>query len=159
MDNSESTNRQLTVNAAFLKDIKDDNRELKLLMDQISPLVDPLPTALNHWSELVPLLADLRDQLAMHFALEEAYGYFDDALVTAPQLNVTAQCLRGQHAELFAHIVKLADQAAETPVDAETRIAKLLKQFGQFRDAFQEHEEAELNLILTAMGDDLGVGD
>jgi len=159
MEKHSSSQRELTVNAAFLKDIKDDNRELKLLLDKISPLIAHLPRAINHWTELVTLLAALRDQLAMHFALEEAYGYFDEALVTAPQLNVTAQYLQHQHAGLFEQIVDLADQAAEVSTDAEEKIANLLDRFQQFQIAFQAHEEAELKLILEAMGDDIGVGD
>ena len=159
MGNSKTTVRQLTVNAAFLKDIKDDNRDLKLLMDKIRPLRTPLPTALNHWPELIRLFADLRDQLAMHFSLEEAYGYFDDAIVTAPRLNVTAECLKGQHSALFQQICELADQALELPADSEEHIAKFLKRFDQFQAAFQKHEEAELALILDAMDDDIGVGD
>ncbi len=43
--------------------------------------------------------------------------------------------------------------------DSEERIDKLLKQFDRFQTNFQNHEEAELKLILDAMDDDIGVGD
>lgn len=159
MDHHSATRRDLTVNAAFLKDIKDDNQELKQLLDKIVPLTDPLPMAVNHWSELVALLGDLRDQLAMHFALEEAYGYFEDALVTAPQLTLAAHSLKRQHIKLFEQIVRLAEKAAELPADAESQIAKLLQQFKSFQLDFQTHEREELDLILQALEDDIGVGD
>ena len=159
MGNSKTTVRQLTVNAAFLKDIKDDNRDLKALMDKIQPLTTPLPTAVNHWPELIRLFAELRDQLAMHFSLEEAYGYFDDAIITAPQLSVIAECLRSQHSPLFQQICDLADRALEVSADAEEQIEKFLNGFDQFQAEFQKHEEAELKLILDAMDDDIGVGD
>ena len=159
MGNSKTIVRQLTVNAAFLKDIKDDNRDLKVLIDKIQPLRTPLPTASNHWPELIRLFADLRDQLAMHFSLEEAYGYFDEAIVTAPQLNVTAECLKGQHSVLFQQICELADRALEVSADSEEQIEKFLNRFDQFQAEFQKHEEAELKLILDAMDDDIGVGD
>jgi len=100
VENSNTRTRQVVVNAAFLKDIKDDSRDLKVLMDRIQLVSYPLPTAINHWPELIRLFGDLRDQLAMHFSLEEAYGYFDDAIVTAPQLSVTAECLRSQHSPM-----------------------------------------------------------
>jgi hypothetical protein len=159
MGNSKTTVRQLTVNAAFLKDIKDDNRDLKILMDKIQPLSSPLPTAVNHWPELIRLFADLRDQLAMHFSLEEAYGYFEDAITTAPQLSVTAECLRSQHSRLFQQICDLADRALEVSADSEVQIDSFLNRFDQFQAEFQKHEEAELKLILDAMDDDIGVGD
>ena len=82
--------RRLTINAAFMKDIKDDNHQLKSLLDQITPLTAHYQTAINHWPELIQLIDALRDQLALHFALEEAYGYFDDAIGTEPQLSAIA---------------------------------------------------------------------
>ena len=159
MENSNTQTRQVVVNAAFLKDIKDDNRDLKVLMDRIHPLIQQLPTAINHWPELIPLFADLRDQLAMHFSLEEAYGYFEDAIVTAPRLSVTAECLRSQHAALFQQVCELADHALEVSADADVQIKKFLDKFTRFQSAFEKHEEAELKLILDAMDDDIGVGD
>ncbi len=159
MKKSKTRTGHVAVNAAFLKDIKDDNRELKALMDKIQPLASQLPTAVNHWPELIRLFADLRDQLAMHFSLEEAFGYFEDAIITAPQLSVTAERLRGEHAVLFQQIRDLADLAFEVPAEADEQISMLLKRFDDFQSKFQRHEEAELTLILDAMGDDIGVGD
>ena len=113
-DHAVST-RGLTVNAAFLKDIKDDNHQLKSLMDQLTPLTSHCQTAINHWPELIQLFDALRDQLALHFSLEEAYGYFDDAIDTEPQLTTLAECLRGEHAKLFESILAEAIRAADAP--------------------------------------------
>ena len=156
---SEVQTRGLSVNAAFLKDIKDDNHDLKVILDKIGPLSGHLQTATNHWLELIALVADLRDQLALHFSLEEAYGYFDDAVGSAPQLSVTAECLRSQHPKLFAKIRDLADRCLEVSADSSEQIERFLSDFASFREAFQSHEEDELKLILDAMDDDLGVGD
>ncbi len=159
MSTSRTTTRRLTVNAAFLKDIKDDNRDLKNLLDRIRPLAEHAQTATNHWHELIELFAELRDQLALHFSLEEAYGYFDEAIVTAPELSTSAEFLRSQHALLFARIRDLADVALEVSSESHEQVTRFLHDFAQFRDAFQQHEEAEFKLILTAMDDDIGVGD
>ncbi len=159
MSNANSQTRRLTVNAAFLKDIKDDNRDLKHLLDKIFPLAEYPQTAINHWAELINLFADLRDQLALHFSLEEAYGYFDDAVVTAPQLSTTAERLRGQHPKLFEKIRGLADKASEIRIDASEQVARFLAEFNHFRAEFEQHEEDELKLILDALEDDIGVGD
>lgn len=156
---TDTTTRRLSVNAAFLKDIKDDNRDLKILLDRIQPLAEHQQTATNHWPELVGLFADLCDQLALHFSLEEAYGYFDDAIMTAPQLSASAELLRGQHSQMFEQMRQLADLAGEIPADAGEKIARLLAEFEKFRRLFEKHEEAELKLILDALDDDIGVGD
>ena len=116
MSLTRTSTRRLTVNAAFLKDIKDDNRDLKILLDRLRPLAQHTQTACNHWVELIDLMGQLRDQLALHFSLEEAYGYFDEAIVTAPELSTTAECLRSEHSKLFARIRDLADSVLEVPV-------------------------------------------
>lgn len=159
MDTTNTKTRQLTVNAAFLKDIKDDNHDLKEILDQIAPLSEHPQTAMNHWSELVQLLEQLCDQLALHFSLEEAYGYFDDAVNHAPQLTASAEFLRGQHTELFKVIRALADKSTSVRSDNLDHVSKFLKEFLVFRQDFATHEEAELKLILDALDDDIGVGD
>ncbi len=159
MGTTRTSTRRLSVNAAFLKDIKDDNRDLKVLLDRIKPLAEHRQTAINHWVELIELFAGLRDQLALHFSLEEAFGYFDDAIVTAPQLSVTAECLRGQHAMLFEKIRDLADTAIELPPDRAESVSRCLEEFDRFRVALEKHEESELKLILDSLDDDIGVGD
>lgn len=152
-----STGR-LAVNAAFLKEIKEDNRQLKTLWDQMLPMMTHHETAKNHWSELVAGLAELRDQLALHFALEEAYGYFDDAVDIAPHLSVTAESLKGQHTKLFSQIRDLADLILESNVESVTDVKRLIRRFESFRGDFENHEEAELKLILQSFDDDLGGG-
>ena len=159
MSTTRTTTRRLTVNAAFLKDIKDDNRDLKILLDRIQPLAEHCQTAMNHWAELIELFAELRDQLALHFSLEEAYGYFDDAIVTAPQLSTIAESLRSQHSALFENIRDIADSSLEVSGDSTEQVTQFLQSFFRFRQSFEQHEEAELKLILTALDDDLGVGD
>lgn len=156
---TQTTTRRLSVNAAFLKDIKDDNRDLKILLDRIRPLAEHQQTATNHWSELTGLFTDLCDQLALHFSLEEAYGYFDEAIMTAPELSASAELLRGQHANLFEQIRHLADRASAVSPDAAEKVGHMLAEFARFQQALEKHEEAELKLILDALDDDIGVGD
>jgi hypothetical protein len=65
--------RTLTINAAFLQEIKEDNRELRHLLDGCAALLArPDPAGIDP-KRLAAMLSKLRDQLAMHFALEEAY--------------------------------------------------------------------------------------
>lgn len=155
---SQSTGR-LAVNAAFLQEIKDDNRQLKTLWDQLLPMVSHHETAKNHWPELLAGFAELRDQLALHFALEEAYGYFDDAVDIAPHLSATAELLKGQHTNLFSQIRDLADMIQELNPETAAPIKKMIRRFERFQTDFENHEESELKLILQSFDDDLGVGD
>jgi len=159
MSEANTSTRQVAVNAAFLKEIKEDNLLLKSLWDQIGPLSAHIETATNHWPELITLLSDLRDQLAIHFTLEEAYGYFDDAVDIAPQLSLQAETLRGQHRKLFEQIRDLADRVTEVSLESEQQSTAFMKRFSRFRQDLENHEEEELKLILESLDDDLGVGD
>ena len=40
----------------------------------------------------------------MHFALEDAYGYFEDAVAEAPRLSDMAEQLHSEHDGLFLEI-------------------------------------------------------
>lgn len=153
------TTGRLAVNAAFLQEIKDDNRQLKGLWDRLIPMMSHQETAKNHWPELIRGLAELRDQLAIHFSLEEAYGYFDDAVDISPHLSLNAESLKAQHSALFRQVRDLADLILECDVERLEKVTKLIRRFDLFRAAFESHEEAELKLILQSFDDDLGVGD
>ena len=159
MTSSNTSTRQLAVNAAFLKEIKEDNLHLKSLWDRITPISCHVETAVNHWPELISLLSDLCDQLALHFTLEEAYGYFDEAVNVAPQLSLHAEGLRGQHRRLFEQVRDLADRVTEVSLDSDEQLSKFVDSLCQFKSEFEKHEEAELELILQSLDDDLGVGD
>lgn len=150
---------RLMINAAFLQEIKEDNRQLKGLWDRLLPMLGHPETAQNHWAELIAGLAELRDQLAIHFSLEEAYGYFDDAVDAAPRLSVQAETLKAEHPKLFSQIRDVADRILETPAEPIEHVDRLLRRFESFRRDFERHEEAELKLILQSFDDDLGVGD
>lgn len=150
----------VTVNAAFLQEIKEDNRELRQLLENIRTIFwrPKLTTRPRH---VVELLGQLRDQLAMHFALEEAYGYFDDAVSVAPRLCCEAETLRSQHADMFTGICNIAEEA-ERLLDNDARndtFRQIVRRFAGWYDRLQDHERREANLVLDAFNDDIGVGD
>ena len=151
----------VTVNAAFLQEIKEDNRELRRLLGTADGLIaEPANdrTVAKRW---VDLLSELRDQLAMHFSLEEAYGYFDDAIDVAPRLSEQAEALRSEHETLFRVMCGLVE-SAERQLYRETSgraHKKILRDFVSFRHKFHDHESRENELILESLDDDIGVGD
>ena len=151
----------LTVNAAFLQEIKEDNRQLRDLMQQAVALFSSPRRGRLRPRQVVEHLWKMRDQLAMHFALEDAYGYFEDAVLEAPRLSEQSEVLHGEHDKLFIEICDLIEKAEqllyhECPSRHQTDLAV---QFYRFHARFQEHETRENELILEAFDDDIGVGD
>lgn len=152
--------RTVTLNPAFLREIKEDSQELHRLLDRLRETVgggaaSPPPRP------MFDLLEQLRDQSALHFALEEAYGYFDDPVDAAPRLAHQAELLRGQHSELYRELVGIVEAADELlhHERAAAGAATIAGRCRQFLAAFQRHEAAENELLLEAFADDLGVGD
>lgn len=97
----------------------------------------------------------------MHFSLEEAYGYFEDAMAVAPHLSRRAETLRGQHFDLFADLCRLVESAEQLLYHEQptSLLERLAGQYRRFLVRFREHESQESDLILEAFNDDIGTGD
>jgi predicted ATPase len=148
----------VTLNAAFLQEIKDDDEQLKTLLQQAremceSDLLTSVPA-----SRFASLLAELREQLAMHFALEEAYGYFDDPVSVAPHLSEQVESLRLQHSQLYEEISRLAETSRDiSRRNSDPRgVRQVADCFLAFDSRLQDHEEAENKLIMQAYTVDIG---
>ncbi len=155
------TTGTVTVNAAFLQEIKEDNRDLRrLLAETDEAFSQPLDASVPA-RPIADALVELRDQLAMHFSLEEAFGYFENAVSVDPRLSETAESLRSQHVELFGTICELVEDAEKLLYGEDTSlsVSRLTERFLDFRQRFHEHEAGEDELILEALDDDIGVGD
>ena len=159
-----STERGMTVNAAFLQEIKDDNRHLSELLEALAQVLSRIPHRRIRPTVLVDLLRRLRDQLAMHFALEEAFGYFDDAVDIPTHLSSQADILRCQHDTLFVELGVIVEEAEQVQYGekngrAATNIHRIAIAFSTFYRKLKDHEESERDLITQALYEDLGDGD
>lgn len=155
------TTTTLAVNAAFLQEIKEVNQQLWELVAELRGLCsDPLAIRARSW-DAHEMLNQLRDQLALHFALEEAYGYFEGAVSVEPRLSHRAAELRSQHRTLYRFAADIAEQAETlrrhgAPLDG---VCRLIHNFQMFDQDFQDHEAWENELIQAEFDDDIGVGD
>jgi len=150
----------VTVNAAFLQEIKEVNQELWSLLTDLRHRCQR-PIAPGHCRQLIDKLSQLRDQLALHFSLEEAYGYFEDPVDVAPQLGREAQRLRAEHKELYLDFCDLVDRAERMFYDEQHAALALWigPEFLALDRRLRAHEEAENELIMDAYDGDIGVGD
>jgi hemerythrin-like domain-containing protein len=148
----------VTINPAFFQEIKDDNRHLRDLRIAVQALIENRRVLRSHRNRLVTLLDELRDQLGMHFTLEETFGYFDDAIDVAPHLSESADRLRQEHGELFATVVDITDNtvAAQGNGFPSQQTEKLVDRIHEFEQQLTKHEEEETRLIFEAMNRDIG---
>ena len=155
------TTRTVTVNAAFLREIKEVNQDLWRLLADVRRMCDSPATIDSAPRRFLGLVEELRDDLALHFALEEAYGYFENPIDVAPRLCRQANELRTEHHELYLMIVDLSE-AAELLIHPSRVIGTVLTAVAQFQDFDQRlhrHESLENELIMEEYGGDIGVGD
>jgi hemerythrin-like domain-containing protein len=151
----------VTLNPAFLQEIKEDNQQLRdLFADVRRAFGHPRPDGPTR-QYLLETLENFRDQLATHFALEEAFGYFDDPVDAAPRLSEQAESLRSEHGELFMIICAMVEDAYDLLRGAynAAEFQELAHRFVRFEDAFSDHEARENALIMEAFNADIGVGD
>lgn len=150
---------QATFNAAFLLEIKEDNRRLRELFCEAAELF--LRPSMVRPHEAARLLASLRDQLAMHFALENAYGYLADVVDYAPRLCDRAHAMLAEHETLFvtcSELVERVERMESGDLRGSVR-RRVAWEFFEFQRRFQDHESRENDLIMDAFEQDIGVGD
>jgi hypothetical protein len=151
----------VTINAAFLQEIKEVDQDLWTLLGKARHACTR-PAALGgNGRYFLGLLTELRDQLALHFALEEAYGYFDDPVEVCPNFALNAERLRSEHRRLYAHLSAIVDRA-EAYVDhgQHSLLATSIPgQFILFDEALQNHERRENELLQLMLQDEIGTGD
>ena len=161
----------LTFNPAFLREIKEDDRHLNGLLAALRDLTgDKAPP---RRCRIIELLGELRDQLAFHFALEEAFGYFEDAVDVAPRVAERADELRAEHCELFEFIREIAEEAEQWRLhqaqpNGRSEVGphggamgarpfrRVLLRFRQFDQRLQLHEQQEGELVTEALETDIG---
>jgi predicted ribosome quality control (RQC) complex YloA/Tae2 family protein len=151
----------VTLNVAFLQEIKEVNEELWQLLDRLRYTCSRPLDITDHSRFFAGMLSELRDQLALHFALEEAYGYFEDPAEVNAYVSREADRLRNEHRRLYSQISKIAERAEVFLEEGHyTLLATTIPgQFILFDAALQNHENHENELLMQAIDNDIGVGD
>ncbi|MGV3486400.1 MAG: hypothetical protein ACO1RT_18425 [Planctomycetaceae bacterium] len=139
----------LAVNPAFLEEIKDSNTHLWQQLAQLRETCDSREARSSVLHRLVPLMNEVRDLLALQFALEESYGYIEVPASIATPLPHSIEHARAQHCALYLKASELAEQAEELEYRGwvAERVDQLVRQVVQFDLQFQDHERTERELI------------
>ena len=136
-----------------LEQILEVHRELRQAIDRLRSVLRQEMAV----SEALPMLVELRRQLAAHFEHEERGGYFREAVRRQPRLLAQAELLKRQHGGFLTQLAELERLAEGAAMPPEQR--RLRATFESFRLRFVEHEEGENQLFLEAFATDIGVGD
>lgn len=138
-------NATVTVNPAFLQEIKDSNLDLWRTRDEIHACFESIEPRAKVASQLVRLLDDLRDHLALQFALEEAYGFIT---VSQELAMPEAANAKRQHCALYLEISELCERAEELQYRglAAEQFALIVEETRLFDARWDAHERLERRL-------------
>jgi hypothetical protein len=143
----------VTVNAAFLQEIKEENQGLWRSLVELEQLCDkPIGHRLTRL--IVEKLAEFHEQLMTQFSLEETFGYFSNPASAPTQLCLAAAKARDEHGHLLYGLRQVVDEAEQMLL--EERYFELWVWVGQrflrFAKRLRSHEETECALMLDATG-------
>lgn len=151
----------IAINAAFLQEIKEVNQDLWKCLAEVGQLCDTVVWDDATCRQLTDRIDELLDHLALHFSLEEAYGYFDGPVVTGPRKSMQAKSLRDEHRQLYVELQDIDTTVGELfrhgkLAEASPRVKARLR---TFHDQLIDHESRENELIVEAVYEESGVGD
>jgi Histidine kinase-like ATPase domain len=126
--------------------------ELRAVIKRMAQLTSESGLRNINQQELIDLLKVFRDQLAQRF---DAFGYFEEAVKSAPNGGRQSQRLRDQHKELYQR----AQRVAETATNGADDFVSLSLQVQELLRDLEVYEAAETEIIVNAMFQDIGGGD
>ena len=148
----------VTINVAFLREIKEDNLSVR---EQTNRIYQRLKKGMTP-REAVDCLSDYRDSLETYFALEKCYGYFNNSRIKNPLISVRADDLQNEHEQLFNDVnelIELTEQIVYQECGPNLTLIEITDLFECFARRFELHEQNEMELMLRLCNEEFGVGD
>jgi hypothetical protein len=102
-------------------------------------------------SDIVRVLRQVREELAHHFADEEAGGCIEEAVSRCPQISHQADRVQGEHPELLGKLDALIAEVLDSRHTVAERIT-VQREFDELCKLLHAHEAAENDLLRHGFG-------
>jgi hemerythrin len=102
-------------------------------------------------ADVVHVLRQVREELARHFAKEEADGFLKNAASCSPELAAEARRIEDEHPRLLESADALIAQAMDSDQSVQKQVALELA-FDELRHHLDSHETAENALLRQSVG-------
>lgn len=149
----------IAINVPFLMEIKEDS-DFRQLLSEVYQQINHSPAPTPRMA--TEMLSSLRDQLETYFALEEFYGFVKKSTSAHAMYTKEAGELAGEHAQLymqFNDIIEQGEQIVYQECSQNVTVHDLADKLDQFCHALAQHEQKEMELMMKACNQDVGVGD
>lgn len=111
------------------------------------------PDEAPSFTEVVRIIIGMRNELARHFAQEEAGGCLEEAVSHCPKLSAEAGRIEAEHPQLLAEADRLIAQARQLLPTSVNQVA-LQREFENLFCKIRTHEKSESELLRQAFGTD-----
>ncbi len=151
---SRSTGLIVTINAAFLQEIKEANSQVWESLYFLRLMARERYIGQQNMHQWVQKLTEFRRQLSTEFALEETYGYIPGAHHQHIAMGIDPAVALKQHKELYLHLLDVCEQVEESQYvgtigrDFRSHTAA----FQEFDASLSEHERIESEMIRCGLG-------
>lgn len=144
--------KTLAVNPAFLQEIKDSHLPFWDAWRRLDDCLTHHGSGPRTLRRLADWLAELRDLMALQFALEETYGYLEVPAGKESPQNHLLQDIRSQHCSLYLDLNGLTEQAEELLYRGgnAASVDALFQEVSRYASRFRDHERLEADLIRCA---------
>lgn len=158
---SQQTGDKVTVNGAFLAEVKTIHKELWDLLHEAREMCSQIFRSAKWQSRFVESVCELRDLFAMQFSLEEGLGYFSEPAYVEAQISKRATGLMNDHQALYSEISRICEWLQDLRYSGGLthEMPNVKVRFESFYDQIQAHEKLEQELIYDIYCRDLGMGD
>jgi hypothetical protein len=149
----------IAINVPFLMEIKEDS-EFRQLLNEVYQQINLTPPPSPRMA--TEMLSTLRDQLETYFALEEFYGFVKKSTAAHAMYTKEAAELANEHAQLylqFNDIIEQGEQIVYQECPQNVTVHDLAGKLDKFCHALAQHEQKEMELMMKACNQDVGVGD
>jgi hypothetical protein len=102
-------------------------------------------------ADIMRVLKQVREELALHFAEEEGGGCLEEAVSRCPRLSTVANHLGAEHAELLREVDDVLTLAAASDKSQDAHIA-MENAFQRACERVYAHEAAENNVLRQGFG-------
>ena len=102
-------------------------------------------------ADIVRILRQVREEIAHHFADEEAGGCIEEAVSRCPRLSAEANRVQAEHPELLNRLDALIADVLDSGHTVANRIA-VQREFDELSQLLHAHEAAENDLLRQGFG-------
>ncbi len=144
--------RSLTINAAFLQELKDFNIEYRAGLEQLAQLGSSPSLTREQLATVPQTLKRLRDVAATQYSLEETYGYINGGLNVTPQTAERTRTALDQHAgiyQAFQHLISTVEDWYFQNL-LESNWSSAADQIRALSERLDAHEQLEKELMRRA---------